>query len=177
MRICFGLMGRMMVSSAIAAFATSCAAPTTQLVVGESNDVVLQTLPLGRFMREEVSVPFSFVMLETAAVQGPAQPSGRRVHKAATVLREAARDLSLWSDPPVDTSEGREVFYAYAQNLEFHVARLEHAAEQREHEVAADTVEQIRQTCNSCHHFFRPASVISPDVAYDWYVLEPGGFR
>ena len=126
-------------------------------------------MPLGRFMREEVSVPFSFAMLATAGTHG------RRIHKAATVLREAARDLAHWSDPPAVSEQGRHVFYAYAQNLERHVARLELAAANRELELAADSLEQIRQTCNGCHHFFRPASRISPDVAYDRYALELGG--
>jgi hypothetical protein len=163
-------MVRMLGSSAIAVFVISCAAPAA-LLESEA-PVALPDAPLGRFMREEVNVPFSFVMLETTTAL-----SGRRVHKAATVLREAARDLSLWSDPPVASDEGREVFYAYAQNLEYHVERLQDAAEHREPARAADTVEQIRQTCNSCHRFFRPASVISPDVAYDWYALELGGFQ
>ncbi|GEM_PF-2661530 len=161
-------MFRMVVSPAIAALAISCAAPGT--VVEESAPSALSTAPLGRFMREEVNVPFSFVMLETASAQ-----RNRRVHKAASLLREAARDLAQWSDPPVDSVEGRDVFFAYAQNLEFHVARLEDAAAHHQEEESADTVEEIRQTCNHCHRFFRPASVISPDVAYDWYALEPFG--
>lgn len=119
-------------------------------------------------MREAVNVPFSFVQIEAATEQRDV-----RVHRAATVLRAAAQDLIQWSDPPVASEEGREVFYAYAQNLEFHSARLEDAAAHRED--SAESVEQIRQTCNHCHRYFRPASFLSPDVAYDWYALELGG--
>ena len=164
------MMGRLFASTAIA-MTTACAAPA-QLVVESEKSAMLPDLPLGRFMREEVNVPFSFVMLEAVTTQ-----SDRRVHRAAIVLREAARDLLLWDDPPVESVEGRDVFYAYAQNLEFHVGALEDAAAQRETQRTADSVEQIRQTCNNCHRFFRPASVISPDVAYDWHELELGGFR
>jgi hypothetical protein len=166
-------MFRMMVSPAVAVLAISCAAPAAQIVETEPPTVApLQSdLPLARFMREEVNVPFSFMMLETGTTRG------RRVHKAAIVLREAARDLVQWSDPPVMSDEGREVFYAYAQNLEFHVARLEDAAAHQQEEDSADSVEQIRQTCNHCHRFFRPTSFLSPDVAYDWYAVEPGGFQ
>jgi len=117
-----------------------------------------------------VRAPSSFAMLATGT-------HGRRVHRAATVLRGAARDLARWSDPPVASEQGRHVFYAYARTLEHHVARLELAAENRELDLAADSLEQIRQTCNSCHHFFRPASRISPDVAYDRYVLDLGGLQ
>jgi hypothetical protein len=160
------VMSNQMVSGAIAVFAISCAPPASAV---ENNRPPLQ---LARFMREEVSVPFSFVMLETATAR-----RGRRVHRAATVLREAARDLAHWSDPPVASDEGRDVFYAYAENLELHVARLEEAAAHHEPQATADTVEEIRQTCNHCHRFFRPTSFISPDVAYDSGELDLGGIQ
>jgi hypothetical protein len=133
----------------------------------------LPDAPLGRFMRESVNVPFAFVMLETAV----AQHRGRRVHKAATFLHDAARDLVGWAHPPTQTAEAREVFFTYAQHLEYQAARLEDAAAQRETQIANDTIEEIRQTCNDCHHFFRPAAKFSPDVAYDWDVLDLGGYR
>ncbi len=149
----------------LVALAASCAAPPAPIVAVAPR---VPEPPLARFMREEVNVPFAFMMLETASAQ-----RRRRVHKAAVILREAANDLVHWSDPPVVTGEGREVFYAYAENLEHHVARLEVAAD---HQETVATVEQIRQTCNQCHRFFRPASVISQDVAYDWYAPDLGGF-
>ena len=146
----------------------ACAAPIAQL----EDSGPLSPAPLARFMREAVNVPFAFVMLETATAQRE-----RRVHRAAVALRSAAHDLIRWSDPPVMTEEGRGVFLAYAQNLEHNVARLEDAAARREVELAVETVEQIRQTCNHCHRFFRPTSIISSDVAYDWYSLDFGGIR
>ena len=156
----------MIACSSIATLAISCAAPTAQVM--ETDPSKLETLPLARFMREEVNVPFSFMLIETATEQRVP-----RVHRAATVLREAAHDLVRWSDPPGASDEARAVFHAYAENLEFHVARLED--ESANHEDSADSVEQIRQTCNHCHRFFRPANFLSPDVAYDWYALELGG--
>ena len=161
-------MVRRMVAPAIAVFAIGCAAPAMQ--VAESDHPTVPAPPLARFMREEVNVPFAFMMLE-----GATAPRALRVHKAAVVLRSAARDLVRWSDPPDVSDEGRKVFYAYAETLEFHVARLEDAVAQHEVAIAADTVEEIRQTCNHCHRFFRPSSALSPDVAYDWYALDPGG--
>jgi cytochrome c556 len=160
-------MLRVMVSLNIGVFMISCAAPSQAFV-----ETARPVAPLSRFMREEVSVPFSFAMLATASAH-----RGRRVHQAASMLREAAHDLVHWSDPPAVSEQGQRVFYAYAENLEYHVSRLEHAAANREPEQAADSLEQIRQTCNSCHHFFRPASRISPDVAYDRFALDLGGSR
>lgn len=148
--------------------ASACAAPGTHV---EENGP-LTTAPLARFMREEVNVPFAFVMFETATAQRE-----KRVHRAAVALRDAAHDLAHWSDPPVVTDEGRAVFFAYAENLQVHVARLEDAAIRKEPEVAVESVEQIRQTCNHCHRFFRSTSSISSDVAYDWYALDFGGLR
>ncbi len=142
---------------ALAILAVSCAAPAAPIVASDPLPPRAPEDPLARFMREEVNVPFAFMMLETSARRGP------RVHKAAVILGEAARDLVHWSDPPV-TGEAREVFYAYAENLEYHVERLEQT-------FTLDTVEQIRQTCNHCHRFFRPASAISQDVAYDGFDL------
>jgi hypothetical protein len=155
---------------ATASFAISCAAPTTHVV---PTAPAVPEAQLGRFMRESVNVPFAFVMLETAT----AHHRGKRVHKAATFLHDAARDLVDWARPPTQTAEAREVFYTYAQHLEYHAARLEDAAAQRETQLANDTVEEIRQTCNDCHHFFRPAAKFSPDVAYDWDALDLGGYR
>lgn len=154
---------RFIFSIGIGALAISCAAAPQPVVEPDP------PAPLARFMREQVSVPFSFAMLETAK-----SPHGHRVYRAATVLHDAAHDLVQWSDPPAASEEGREVFYAYAHNLEHQVGRLEVAAADRDAELAADSLEGIRQTCNSCHHYFRPASRISPDVAYDQYVLDRG---
>ncbi|MEO8700532.1 MAG: hypothetical protein ABI867_10835 [Kofleriaceae bacterium] len=158
-----------MMSSAVATLVISCAASNSQLADTEAPPSV-PAPPLARFMREEVNVPFSFMMHEAAGAQRE-----RRVHRAASVLREAARDLTRWSDPPPVSDEGRLVFFAYAENLEHLVAELEDAAAHHDDEMSADSVERIRQTCNQCHRFFRPASVISPDVAYDGYAVDHGG--
>jgi len=118
--------------------------------------------PLARFMREVVSVPYSFAVLEQDGRRRPV-----RFERAAIVLQDAARDLVHWEDPPVESESAREVFYTYARSLEQQVGSLQSAA--RAHHLAEATVrlEKIRQTCNSCHRFFRPASVISKDVLYD----------
>lgn len=157
---------------AAASFAISCAAPAAHVVPTEPALPVHADAPLGRFMRESVNVPFAFVLLETAT-----QHRGTRVHKAATFLHDAARDLADWARPPAQTAEAREVFYTYAQHLAYHAARLEDAAAQHETQLAAATVEDIRQTCNDCHHFFRPAAKFSPDVAYDRDAFDLGGYR
>lgn len=171
MRICFRVKGCNPGYLTIAAFAISCAAPSMQTVPNEPALPHAQA-KLSRFMRESVNVPFSFLMLETAV----AKP-GRRVHKGARLLHAAARDLVDWSNPPAESDQGREVFFTYAQHLEQHAARLEDAAEQHASDLTADTVEEIRRTCNGCHHFFRRAAKISPDVSLDWDTLDLGGYR
>ena len=121
---------------------------------------------LARFMRERVNVPFSFALVEHVDGQHP-----RRVYRAAVVLREAAQSLIHWNDPPVASAEARQVFYAYAQNLEYHVSLLEVAAGEFDAQESSLSLLEIRDTCNSCHRFFRPASLISNDVALDGAVL------
>ena len=75
------------------------------------------------------------------------------------------------------SDEARAVFYAYADHLAYNAGRLEAAAADRQADLAIHTIEEIRQTCNDCHRFFRPASVLSADVAYDWNVLDLGGVQ
>ena len=113
-------------------------------------------------MREQVNVPFAFAFLENDGHRRPI-----RFERAAGVLKEAARDLIQWDDPPVSSDAGRDVFFAYARNLEQQVARFELAARNHDLVDATDRLESIRQTCNSCHRFFRPASSVSDDVAID----------
>jgi transposase len=122
---------------------------------------------LARFMREAVNVPFSFAVMERDGRRRPV-----RFRRAALVLQDAVRDLVHWEDPPVRSASARVVFYTYARELERQVGAFELAA--RSHDVAATSahLEQIRETCNSCHHFFRPASVISEDVLRDRFAAE-----
>jgi hypothetical protein len=125
-------------------------------------------VPLARFMRETVNVPFSFALMEHD------QP--RRVHTAAIALQEAAQGLVHWTNPPTgDGVEARDVFYAYARDLEHHVGLLEIAARDRDTEDTTYHLRGIRQTCNSCHKFFRPANAISHDVAFDHVTIDFGG--
>ena len=126
---------------------------------------------LARFMRETVSVPYSFALI---ASHQPGRTT--RVHRAAIALQDAVADLVHWSNPPVRSESARAVFYAYAENLELHVARLEAAARSEDTALAAHSLENIRQTCNHCHRFFRPASKISADVALDRYAFDRYAF-
>jgi hypothetical protein len=122
---------------------------------------------LARFMREAVNVPFSFAVMERDGRRRPV-----RFRRAALVLQDAVRDLVHWEDPPARTVSARVVFYTYARELERQVGAFERAA--RSHDVAATSehLERIRETCNSCHHFFRPASVISDDVVRDRFAAD-----
>jgi len=148
-------VGTLVVVHVVAACTSATATPraTPSPVVSES------TAPLARFMREMVNVPYSFALIEN--------DRSRRVHRAAIVLKEAARDLVHWSDIPLDSASAREVFHAYAQSLEYHVGRLETATRNHDPRQSAESMEDIRQTCNDCHRFFRPASLFSRDVAFD----------
>ncbi|MBX3160474.1 MAG: cytochrome c [Deltaproteobacteria bacterium] len=117
---------------------------------------------LARFMREMVNVPYSIAQL---AVHRPGREA--RVRRAALVLHHAVGDLLQWADPPGGSAAARDVFLAYAQNLEENVRRLELATRTRDAELVGQSLEGIRRTCNQCHRFFRPANKLSADVAID----------
>jgi hypothetical protein len=123
--------------------------------------------PLARFMREMVNVPYSIVLLANH------QPA--RLHRAANVLQDAVEDLAHWEAPPGRTAAANDVFFAYAQSLEHHVGLLQLASRTRDAEMTARSLESIRQTCNQCHRFFRPARKISADVALAQTVSDEGG--
>jgi len=128
------------------------------------------TLELARFMRETVNVPFSFAVLE---YEGPQRH--RRIERAAVVLKDAVRDLVHWQAPPVVSAEARDVFFEYARQLERQVADFEVAARAHDLDATASRLEAVRQSCNSCHRLFRPASVVSVDVVYGRLAIGLGG--
>jgi cytochrome c556 len=113
-------------------------------------------LPLSRYMRETLGMAFSFAQTEHRHT--------RRVHSAAIALQDGANGLIHWSDPPVASAEAREVFYAYAGDLMRRVSMLEAATRAYDADDTAYHLRNIRETCNTCHRYFRPAAVISPDV-------------
>jgi hypothetical protein len=121
-------------------------------------------------MREMVNVPYSVALL---AHHRPGREA--RVHRAALVLQDAVEDLAHWDNPPGGSDAARAVFFAYAHNLEHHVVQLQHASRAQDADLAARSLEGIRQTCNQCHRFFRPANKISADVALDLRELDKGG--
>src|SRR3954466_12344699 len=104
---------------------------------------------LSQFMREDLNVPFSFAVLSDAH-------RTVRVREAAIMLDQAARHLGTWTDPPSVSAAGREVFFAYAHDLQRRAGRLELSARNHDPEQAAQDLEDIRATCNSCHRYFRP---------------------
>jgi len=148
---------------------SGCVAASLTPALAPSPAPVRSNTELARFMREMVNVPFSFAMLEHDGRQRQV-----RYQRAAIVLRDAVRDLVHWHDPPGASAAASEVFFEYARDLERQVGRFEIAA--RHHDVAgtAQQLEAIRQTCNSCHRFFRPSSVISADVVYDRFAVDLG---
>jgi hypothetical protein len=123
-------------------------------------------------MREMVNVPYSIAQL---AVQRPGREG--RVRRAALVLHDAVADLVHWADPPGGSDAARDVFHAYARNLEHHVGLLEFASRTQDSALAAQSLEAVRQTCNQCHRFFRPANKISADVAIELYPFDQGGMQ
>jgi cytochrome c556 len=117
-----------------------------------------QVTPLGFLMKNEVNPTFSKLVvlvfhsdtleMEPEAVKAELQRAGQTLKNALARVRE-------WNDPPTQSSEGREVFYTFANSVDRATQRLVAAIEGDDIEAAATELEQIANTCNSCHHFFR----------------------
>lgn len=97
-----------------------------------------------------MNVPFSYAVLETASLN-----RSIRVHRAALVLTVAARSLNEWRNPPVESEDGRAVFYEYARDLARRATELERTARLHDTEQTVQHLVEIQETCNSCHRFFR----------------------
>lgn len=101
-------------------------------------------------MREHVNVPFSYAMIETTSANRPV-----RVHKAALVLTLAARSLNEWKNPPVESEDGRAVFFEYARDLARRATDLERTARVHDTALTVQTLVEIQAVCTSCHRLFR----------------------
>jgi hypothetical protein len=108
-------------------------------------------------MRETMNVPFSFAMLESGR-HGPSP----RVARAAVVLSDAAKGLTVWKNPPGNSDSARAMFFAFAKNLETQTAQW-----QSEPSDPHSHLQAIRATCNGCHHYFRTTIGRTTDVGYD----------
>lgn len=135
--------------------AKSSTTPASAAASQESRDAALTEL--GLLMKNDVNPAFSkltFLVFHGNTMEDPAQLKAE-LTTAATVLRGAIGRLRTWTQPPTESTEGRDVFYTYANAVDASTERLVGAIDRDDQPTAAAQMRQIAKTCNSCHHFFR----------------------
>ena len=119
----------------------------------------LRSPALGMLMKNEINPPFSKLSFLLNHLEEDAMPEEAQffaeLEEETAALREAIGRLRDWSDPPVASAEGREVFHSYALNLDRMSGWMAGALEAKDRGHAQDVLGRIAATCNSCHHFFR----------------------
>jgi hypothetical protein len=113
---------------------------------------------LGQLMKNDINPVFSkltFLMFHGDEVETDADALTVELGRNAALLRQALDRLRALERVPTRTAEGREVFFTYAESVTRSTDQLLDAIEVGERLRAAAQLEQIAETCNSCHHFFR----------------------
>jgi hypothetical protein len=114
---------------------------------------------LAALMKNQINPAFSkltFLVFHGDELQEDPNAVRMEMQRAATTLRGSISQLREW--PEVSSSqspEGREVFYTYAASVDRQTQRLFEAIEKRDNDTAATQMQDIADTCNNCHHFFR----------------------
>jgi hypothetical protein len=123
---------------------------------GMTDDARITALTL--LMKNDINPAFSkltFLVFHGATMQEDPQKLRIEMLNAATMLRRSMGQLRTWSEPPTGTDQGREVFYTFADSVDVSTQRLVEAIQRNDGNGAARQMEQIADTCNNCHHFFR----------------------
>jgi cytochrome c556 len=113
---------------------------------------------LGALMNETVNPTFSkMIAYAFHADTMDAEPAAIRaeLRRAADDFRAAFARVKTWSDPPVDSAQGRDVFYTYAADVDRLANELVVAIDRADDAAVRRSLERVAGTCNACHHFFR----------------------
>jgi cytochrome c556 len=113
---------------------------------------------LAALMKNQINPAFSklmFLVFHGEELQEDPNAIRIEMQRFATVLRSGMGELAAWREPPTQTTEGREVFFTYSQNVDKQTQSLFDAIERRDGGAAEKQMQEIADTCNNCHHFFR----------------------
>jgi hypothetical protein len=142
--------------AALAFVLTACAkAPIPQQTERQSDAGMTA---LTQLMKNQINPAFSrltFLVFHGEELQEDPNTVRSELEHTATVLRGAIGQLRDWREPPTQSTEGRDVFYAYAASVDRQAQELFDAIARRDGNTAAAQMQDIADTCNNCHHFFR----------------------
>jgi hypothetical protein len=111
---------------------------------------------LGLLMKNEINPAFSKLafLLAHAETEDP-QAVRVELSTAGTTLRSAIGKLKMWHEVPTESAQGRDVFLTYAASIDGLTGKLMDSIGQNDRPKALNQLEEIADTCNNCHHFFR----------------------
>jgi hypothetical protein len=113
---------------------------------------------LAALMKNQINPAFSklmFLVFHGDELQEDPNAIRSEMQRFATMLRFGMAELAAWRELPTQSTEGREVFFTYSANVDKQTQSLFEAIERRDTATAEKQMQQIADTCNNCHHFFR----------------------
>jgi hypothetical protein len=133
-----------------------CAKPEPAATTPPPKDPRLVELAL--LMKNEINPAFSklsFLVLHADEMGEDKVALTTELKTHATALRTSLGRLRTWSHPPTTSQEGKEVFFTFAVSVDKFTADLETSIASNDEKRSIETLEQIAENCNNCHHFFR----------------------
>jgi hypothetical protein len=113
---------------------------------------------LAALMKNQINPAFSkltFLVFHGEEMQEDPNAVRLEMQRAATILRGSIGQLRDWQELSNQSDEGRQVFNTYATSVDRQSQRLFDAIASRDNDTAATQMQDIADTCNNCHHFFR----------------------
>ena len=158
--------------------AMGCSKPAAQ---GPEQPKSKSVAELAALMKNEINPQFSrlmFLLFHGDTVEDDKQTVRAEMQRSATALRTSIGRLRTWEKVPAESSEARDVFYTFAESVDLNTLKLVQAIDRGDDNVATRQLEQIADTCNNCHHFFRldiEDSKVGPKQAATLVQLVPTG--
>lgn len=113
---------------------------------------------LAALMKNQINPAFSkltFLVFHGDELQEDPNAVRAEMQRAATTLRGSIGELRDWPELQTQSNEGRDVFNTFAMNVDRQAQKLVDAIASRDADTAANQMQDIADTCNNCHHFFR----------------------
>ncbi len=113
---------------------------------------------LAALMKNQINPAFSkltFLVFHAEELQEDPNAVRAELQRFATMLRGSIIELRDWKELPTQSREGRDVFYTYAASVDRQAQTLFDAIQRKDNDTAVAQMQEIADTCNNCHHFFR----------------------
>jgi hypothetical protein len=113
---------------------------------------------LAALMKNQINPAFSkltFLVFHANELQEDPNAVRAELERSAALLRVSIAELRGWREPISGSNEGRDVFFTYAANVDQQAQTLFEAVQNRDGAAAAKQMQDMADTCNNCHHFFR----------------------